>query len=325
MRFVKSAIANIVISILVLTGLCGVVFLVIYNYRAELDSKIRPIINRFYPCTQPITYSIGTFDKRFGLSQQDFLNAIATAESIWEKPINRSLFIYNSSTSTASDLTFNLMYDYRQAATQQLDKLGDSIDGDKRIYTALKTALTTQQAEYKNKKAAYDSLVAAYRTEQAAYNAEVESWNKKGGAPKNTYADLQQKRADLDQKLVVINAALAELNALIQKINASVATVNQLASHLNSNVNTYNTIGSSTGKEFNEGEYVSDMSGQSIYVYQFSDKQKLIRVLAHELGHALGLDHIDNPKAIMYRLNEGTAGTLTSDDLAALKAICKIK
>jgi len=45
-------------------------------------------------------------------------------------------------------------------------------------------------------------------------------------------------------------------------------------------------------------------------------------LLAHELGHALRLNHSNDPNAVMYRLNQSDAAELTTDDIVALKARC---
>jgi len=40
------------------------------------------------------------------------------------------------------------------------------------------------------------------------------------------------------------------------------------------------------GGEFEEGAYQSDQNGEKIDIYHLINQAKLIRVLAHELGHA---------------------------------------
>lgn len=291
-----------------------------YYYRDTVGSIFRNLLNRFQPCQQPITYSIERIDPQFGITEEELLNDIARAEKIWESPINKPLFQY----SPTGDLKISLIYDYRQKATDALQKLGIVISNDRSAYDSLRAKYDAFVISYDKEKARLATLVEVYSRDKNAFEKDVNYWNSHGGAPKKEYDDLQQRRIDLNNQVVVINQAQDSLNSLGETINSTAIILNKLIAELNLQVKTYNTVGASTGKEFNEGEYVSSAGGISINIYQFDSENKLLRVLAHEFGHALGLDHLDNPKAIMYYLNEGINEKLTADDLGTLKGVCGI-
>ncbi len=316
-------------------------------FRDDIQASFRLGYDRLYPCSTPIQYSIHDFSTKFGISKSDFQLEIQKAISIWEKPLGRQLFQYvpedevrTAATSTSiwsrikgfrhtsniSDpLEINLIYDERQKVTFTLQDIKTSLKVDKNTYAEQNVIYARLTAEYKKQKLIYDTLAAQYKSESGKYSQRVREVNAKGGASPDEYTELKQIGITLEKKFVSIKEMENELSKLASEINTTAATLNMMARELNLKVETYNDITFATGREFEEGEYVVDDDGRRINVYQFDNREKLIRVLAHELGHALGLQHIDNPKAIMYRLNEGENMKLTNDDLNALKDLCSIE
>lgn len=301
--------------------LIATIFGVGYFFQDDISMAWQNINKKINPCGQPISYSIGDFNEKFGLDQKEFLDSIKQAENIWEESINKELFQYEQD----GELRINLIYDARQEATIKLEKLGIEIHNDQNTYESLKEKYDSFVKEYDALKFQLDKLINDYEIKKASYEAEIKRLNKRGGARPDEYTRLEQERNNLNNQVIAIKNTQTDFNNLVDKINAIVNVINRLIYELNLNVNNYNTIGGETAGEFQEGEYVSDTTGERINIYQFNNKEMLIRLLAHELGHALGLEHSDNPGAIMYRLNQEESREISNDDITSLKAVCGIK
>ncbi|MDO8521267.1 MAG: matrixin family metalloprotease [bacterium] len=292
-----------------------------YAYQRPLENALGRLTRTYFPCEQPITYAVASFDERFGISKGDFFSAIKEAEIMWENPIGKELF----NDAPDGSVTINLIYDYRQEATETLRSLGLTIDGSRDSYELLKEKYEGLRVDYETKRTAYDAFVAAFTQKQEDYNKEVSRLNAKGGAKRAEYERLVAEQRLFESEIEKIRRMEDDLNGTISELNALVVVLNRQASALNLNVGRYNEIGESRGREFDEGVYRSGPEGEAIDIYQFDDRGKLVQVLAHELGHALGLPHLEDSEAIMYRLNEGGNEGLSDADLVALKALCGVK
>ena len=265
------------------------------------------------PCTTPIEYTVGTIDPRFGVSSGDVEIALKKAAAVWNAAAGKTLVV----AGTKDAIPVHLVYTQHQKDVE----LGETISDQQAGYGAAKAQVLALKADYNAAKAEFDRLSARYETNLTAYNAEVKRWNEKGGAPQEEYARLKEQAADLDAERKALNAKADDVNSFAGKINKAVASLNTLARQINSKVATYNK---NAGQDFEQGHYVEDEDGKRIDIYEFTSQADLDRVLTHELGHALGMDHVENPDSIMYSFNVGDGLVPTDEDVAELRAVCRL-
>ncbi|SRR5258708_850047 len=243
------------------------------------------------PCEAPLHYKIGYIDQRFHVTSADFLSDAQQAADIWNNAAGKTILVYDQQ----AELSINLKYDQRQSLDTSISQQENS--------------LQSQGNSIKPEISQYQQMVADFKTKAAALNSEIASWNQKGGAPADVFARLTKEQQDLQAESI-------RLNTMAKQLNLSSQNYNQEVGHLNQTIDTFNAA-----LEQKPEEGLFDPQQNIITIYFSVTKQELIHTLAHELGHALGLEHVNNSKAIMYAYTNQFI-VPTKEDVAALKSLC---
>lgn len=260
-------------------------------------SKSQQLINSyiyFSPCDKPITYRLGTISPQFKISQSEFLSDIEDAADIWNRAYGKKLLSYDPK----AHLPVSLVYDGRQGLSNNISDLNSQLEKQNR-------SLNPQIADYQTK-------VKDFQSRLDKLNQEVSYWNSKGGAPQDVYKQLTSEQSSLQQEA-------ESLNAMARSLNQATTDYNSQVKNLNHEVNTFNQA--LQGKP-EEGVYSVTEQGQQIIIYFDNTQNEFIHTIAHEMGHALGLQHNNNIRSIMYpRTNEII--TPSSQDLNSLTLACQ--
>lgn len=272
------------------------------------------------PCSEPITVRIGEVDERFDISKEEVIELIREGAETWSDAAESSVIEFDEK----GKISVNLVYAKEQKLSDREQQYRDRLADEE-------FSISTHQREYDRMNRQYERDVQKYEQDSRRVQQTIDQlnrWvNQKNDAGGFSEQDLKRyeerkneiesMKRELDRKESVLERKANEINDKIDFLNEKIDNKNQL-------VDEYNRTFSGE-RQFTQGQYEWNAESRTINVFHFMDKNELRLVLAHEMGHALGISHVENPRSVMYRLLEKqnrVSITLTPEDLLALQNVC---
>lgn len=273
-------------------------------------------------CDVPISYRIHSIDSRFALSKREVHQAVRDAVALWESQSERTLFIE----AEEGELEIELVYGPPQEAADRRDRARQDLDRAEQQFERRQARHQEKRAAFREDRADYEARLDAFRDRAEVYQRSVEAWN--AGRIERTAEQrerLEAERESLEAKEQALAEERRKLEARAERLDRTADRLRRDVRDLNRHVETYNASTTELNG-FKLGRYEHTAEQRAITVEKVADPEELTLILAHELGHALGIGHVAQAEAIMNReLTDANRerATLAEGDRLALREVCR--
>jgi hypothetical protein len=321
-RFANTAAGASIVSVIAGLGSSG---LVLHDVSEVVESRqaqaleVRAGGSRV-PCAVPLAWRVARVDDAFGLSVDEVAGQIRGAAALWEGALGRSLFRHDP----VDGFPVRLVFDERQELL--LERVRRHAELDRR-WSVLQTDLAAfdeESARHGTSRAHHEERVRDYQRRLSEYNATVRRWNERGGAPEDVTRQLRAQGEALAEERAELDAERRVLEVELDRLRGEEARLERATDeHRRQTEALARAFPPQSAESGVYREAVTEVDGEArsvsreIRIYRFQDMDELRLIVAHELGHALGLGHSSVAEGVMSERHIRGAGSSDAPQIGA--------